>query len=57
MLADAHRALRIFVNDELNELHFAISVVAENFLRPGSGVLALVTRSYEEEKVRDKQTR
>jgi len=41
--------LRIFVNDELNELHFLLRVVAENFLKPGA-VLALVTRTEEEAK-------
>ena len=33
------QALRIFVNDELNELHAGLHV-ASHFLRPGSGVCA-----------------
>ncbi len=51
LLADTHRALRTFVNDEYNELHFALKVVAENFLKPRTGVLILITRSPMEEAV------
>ena len=36
---------RRFVNDELNELDFAVSHIAENFLKPETGVLAVVTHS------------
>ena len=51
LLSDVHRGLRSFVNDELNEFHFALSVIAENFLKPRTGVLVAITRSNEEEKV------
>ena len=35
MMLETVTALRMFVNDEVNELQFAISAVAENMLRPG----------------------
>ena len=35
MMLETVTALRMFVNDELNELQFAISAVAENMLKPG----------------------
>ncbi len=42
MIGECLTALRRFVNDELNELHFAISVVAENFLKPNTGILLTI---------------
>ena len=36
MMLETVTALRMFVNDEVNELQFAISAVAENMLRPGN---------------------
>ena len=41
MMQDTVTALRIFVNDEINELQFAISAVAQNMLRPGKGSVIL----------------
>ena len=37
MMQDTVTALRIFVNDGINELQFTISAVAQNMLRPGKG--------------------
>jgi len=42
MMQDTVTALRIFVNDEINELQFAISAVAQNMLRPGGKLLAVL---------------
>lgn len=42
MLEQTVTALRMFVNDELNELEFALRVVAENLLKPGGILLAIV---------------
>ena len=45
MMLETVTALRMFVNDEVNELQFAISAVAENMLRPGNHHLLLFIRN------------
>lgn len=47
-------ALRRFVNDEINELEFALRVVAGSYLKPGSGLLFVMTHSPVEEKIAEK---
>lgn len=44
-------ALRMFVNDELNQLEFAIREVAGYFLKPEVGVLAVIVHSEAERKL------
>ena len=43
MMLETVTALRMFVNDELNELQFAISAVAENMLKPGKRSIVLLS--------------
>ena len=38
-------ALRIIVNDEINELDFALRYVAPEFLKPASGTLVTILHS------------
>ena len=44
-------ALRMFVNDELNQLDYAIRVIARKFLKPELGVLAVIVHNEAEQKV------
>ena len=41
MMEQTVTALRRFVNDEINELHFAVRGVAAPYLKPGSGTFYL----------------
>lgn len=47
-------ALRRFVNDEINELDFGLRVVAGTYLKPGTGLLFVITHSPVEEKIAEK---
>lgn len=47
-------ALRRFVNNEINELEFGLRVVAGSYLKPGTGLLFVMTHSPVEEKVAEK---
>jgi 16S rRNA C1402 N4-methylase RsmH len=42
MMRETVTALRMFVNDEINELDFAIRAIAENVLKPGGTLLAVL---------------
>ena len=44
-------ALRMFVNDELNQLDFAIRNIARHFLKPEVGTLAVIAHNEAEQKV------
>jgi len=46
-------ALRTFVNDEINELEFALRCVASQFLKPINGTLIVKLNSASEQKVAD----
>ena len=46
MMLETVTALRMFVNDEVNELQFAISAVAENMLRPGRRHQSLISQNF-----------
>jgi 16S rRNA C1402 N4-methylase RsmH len=54
MLEQTLTSLRRFVNDEVNELDFAVRVVAAAFLKPGSGLLFAMVHSPLEEKIVEK---
>jgi 16S rRNA C1402 N4-methylase RsmH len=45
LLRQTLRALRIFVNDEINELDFALRNLAPEFLRSDSGKLIVIVNS------------
>lgn len=51
MMRETLAALKIFVNNDVNELHFAISNVAKNFLKPKSGILITIVSTEAERKV------
>ena len=44
-------ALRMFVNDELNQLDFAIREIATRFLKPEVGTLAVIVHNQAEQQV------
>ena len=50
-------ALRRFLNDEVNKLEFALSVIGEHFLKPETGKVLLITHALPEEKVAAKVTK
>ena len=43
--------LRSFLNDECNELEYALNIIGEHFLRPETGVIILVSRCRSEERI------
>lgn len=44
-------ALQLCVNNDINELHFAINSVARNFLKPETGILVAIVNSSAESRV------
>ena len=44
-------ALRMFVNDELNQLDFAIREIATRFLKPEVGTLAVIVHNEPEKHI------
>ena len=50
LLSATLTALRAFVNDELNQLDFAITYLAAKYLKP-QGCLAVIAHTQAEEKV------
>jgi len=57
MMRETLTALQLFVNNDVNELHFAINNVARNFLKPETGVLIAIVSSDAETKVMDSSLR
>jgi len=51
MMRETLIALQLFVNNDINELHFAVNNVARNFLKPETGVLVAIVNSKAETKV------
>ncbi len=51
MMLETVTALRMFVNDEINELDFAFRAVAEGFLKKDTGVLLSILHTKPEERV------
>ena len=45
LLRQTLRALRIFINDEINELDFALRHVAPEFLKPDFGKVVVIVNS------------
>jgi len=57
MMRETLTALQLFVNNDVNELHFAVNNVARNFLKPETGVLVAIVSSDAETRVMESSLR
>lgn len=57
MMRETLIALQLCVNNDINELHFAVNNVARNFLKPETGVLIAIVNSDAETKVMETSLR
>ena len=51
MTKEMVNGLRSFINDEYNELEYALNIIGEHFLKPGTGRVILISRDRPAEKI------